>query len=72
MFIGGLYIGRRSNKNGYLEGLKIGLIMILFVYLFSYLAFGITPKLPTLVFYVIILISSILGSVICINKKLSK
>lgn len=71
MFIGGIYLGRKSNKRGYLEGIKMGIVMIIFVLLFSYLAFSITPKLSSLIFYAIILISSILGSVIGINKKAS-
>ena len=71
-FIGGIYLGKNCLKNGYLEGLKIGLITIIILFLFSFLGYNQSINLSTLFFYIIILISSILGSVIGINKKSSK
>ena len=70
-FIGGFYIGRNSNKKGYLEGLKIGLFMVIFIFFLSYFGFNKDLSLSNLIFYIIILVSSILGSVIGINKKSS-
>jgi len=67
--IGGIYIGNKSNKKGYLEGLKIGLIVIIIFFIISYLAFdkGITIK--SSIYYLVILATSIIGSMIGINKK---
>ena len=71
MFIGGLYLGRLSNKKGFLEGIKIGIVVIVILFLLSYLGFDISFSLNTFIFYLLILISSILGSIIGINKKSS-
>lgn len=69
MFIGGIYIGNKSNKKGYLEGIKISLIAVIILFIISYLAFdkGITIK--SLIYYLLLIISSTLGSMIGINKK---
>ena len=71
MFIGGLYLGRLSNKKGFLEGIKIGIVVIVILFLLSYLGFDISFSLNTFIFYLLIFISSILGSIIGINKKSS-
>ena len=71
MFIGGLYLGRLSNKKGFLEGTKIGIVVIVILFLLSYLGFDMSFSLNTFIFYLLILISSILGSIIGINKKSS-
>jgi putative membrane protein (TIGR04086 family) len=67
LFIGGFYIGKKSNNKGYLEGLKFGLIFCTFLLIFNFLAFSISFKLKYLLFYLIIIISSILGSMVGIN-----
>lgn len=69
LFIGGYYIGKKSNKKGYLEGLKLGIIFSLFIIIFNFLVLSNSFKLKYLLFYIIIIISSILGSMIGINKK---
>ena len=69
LFIGGFYIGKRSNNKGYLEGLKLGLIFSIFLLIFNFLAFSNSFKLKYLLFYIIIITSSILGSMIGINKR---
>ena len=69
MLIGGIYLGKNSNKKGYLEGIKIGLAMIVILFIFGYLSFGKEVSISTLIFYVIILVSSVLGSIFGINKK---
>ena len=35
LFIGGFYIGKKSNNKGYLEGLKLGSIFSIFLLIFS-------------------------------------
>ena len=69
LFIGGFYIGKNSSSKGYLEGLKLGGIFSLFLLIFNFLAFNNSFKLKYLLFYLIIIISSILGSMIGINKR---
>ena len=69
MLIGGFYIGKRSLKKGFLEGLKLGGIFSLILIIFNYLAFDNSFKFKYILFYIILIISSILGSMIGINKK---
>lgn len=68
-FIGGILIGKKSSKKGWLEGLKFGLIFSLVLFLFNIL--GLQTKIDLkLIFYDLILITScIFGSMIGINKK---
>lgn len=67
--IGGMTLGRRSNKKGYLEGLKLGLIIILLLFIFNFLALNQGYTLPNIILYIIILGASILGSMVGINLK---
>ena len=69
ILIGGFYIGKKSNKKGFIEGLKLGLIFIILLTIFNYLAFDYSFKFKYLLFYLILIVSSILGSMIGINKK---
>ena len=69
MFIGGIYIGKRSLKKGFLEGLKLGSIFSCLLIIFNYLALNNSFKFKYLLFYLILVISSILGSMIGINRK---
>lgn len=69
LLIGGFYIGKRSLKKGFIEGLKLGLIFSVFLIIFNFLALGNSFKVKYLLFYLILIISSILGSMIGINRK---
>lgn len=69
MFIGGIYLGKSSNKKGYLEGLKIGFIVIFLLIGLNLLVYDKSFTLSSIMFYAIILVSTILGSIIGINKK---
>ena len=69
MLIGGFYIGKRSNKKGFLEGLKLGGIFSCILIIFNYLALDNSFKFKYMLFYIILIISSILGSMIGINRK---
>ena len=72
MIIGGFYIGKKSNKKGFIEGLKLGLIFSVISIFLNYLAFDYSFKLKYSLFYLILIISSVLGSMIGINVKKSK
>ncbi|MBE6147583.1 MAG: TIGR04086 family membrane protein [Firmicutes bacterium] len=69
MLIGGVYIGIKSNKKGWLEGIKVGFIVIILYFIISYLVFDSGISIKTLLYYLILLISSMLGSIIGINLK---
>jgi len=69
VLLGGIYIGKNSNKLGYIEGLKLGIMFCIFLLIFNFLAFSNSFKIKYLLFYVILNISSILGSMIGINKS---
>ncbi len=71
-FTGGFLLGKTSQKKGWLEGLKLSIIIIIFFILINYIGFGEAFKLKSLIFYITLVISSILGSVIGINKKVDK
>ena len=68
-FIGGFYLGKNSTKRGFLEGLKIGLFMVIFLFCLKFFGFNENFSISSLIFYIIIFISPIIGSVIGINKK---
>ena len=69
LFIGGFIIGTRSNNKGLLEGLKLGLIFLFLDIIITALIFNAKFEIKYLLFYTIILMSSIFGSIIGINKK---
>ena len=67
--IGGLYIGKKSGSKGYIEGLKVSAISILIILLLNLLGFNYFFSINLLILYIIIIISTTLGSIIGINKK---
>lgn len=69
MLTGGIYIGTKSNKNGWLEGLKIGSVIVILFFLISYLGFDQKLEIKNIIYYLILLISSTLGSMLGINKR---
>lgn len=69
IFSGSFYVGKKSKQKGWLEGLKFGLIFLIILVLFDYLGFNIKFELKNLLYYCILLASSILGSMIGISFK---
>lgn len=67
-FIGGFIMGKRSNKKGWLTGVKIGSMLTIIFIIFNLLFFH-SFQLKYLLYYLILISSSILGSIIGINKK---
>lgn len=65
--ISGYMIGKTSNKNGWLEGLKYSFIIIIPVLIIN-LLLG-TFKYKVLIFYAILSFCSIVGSMIGIARK---
>lgn len=69
LMLGGFLIGKKSPNKGWLAGLKLGLIFIIFILIFNFLALNYIVKLSDLIYYFIIIISTIFGSMIGINIK---
>lgn len=67
LFINSFILGKKSTKKGYLEGIKLSLPIIIFSLIISLITKKF--KLTILIYYLIILITSIFGSIVGINKK---
>ena len=67
--ISGIYLGLKSNKNGYLEGLKLGGIILVIYILLTLILKPIEFNKFTWLYYLIIIGLEVLGSMIGINKK---
>lgn len=66
-FVSAYLLGTKSKNKGYLEGLKLGGLFVGILLLFN-LILG-TFKVPVLLYYLIILLAAVLGSMIGINLK---
>lgn len=71
LFIGGYKVGNNANKKGYIEGIKLSLIVIAILFMFSYLGFNASFNISLILYYIILIISSMLGAMIGINKKIT-
>lgn len=67
IFISSYRLGKQSEKKGYMEGLKLGIIII-FIFLVLILILD-KITLKSLLYYFILLLTSILSSMIGINRK---
>lgn len=68
IFLGSFKLGKMSLKKGYLEGLKYGLILTIIFFLLNLLITK-NIKIRLLILYIIINITSIMGSMFGILKK---
>ena len=64
---GGFYVGRNSINKGYLSGLKLSLGIVILFLIINLIIGGF--KWYHLVYYLIIMITTCIGSMIGINKK---
>lgn len=65
----GIKKGLNTEEKAYKEGLKLGLINILILYILNCLTLHFTLPLKKIIYFLIIAITTILGSIIGINKK---
>ena len=72
MLVGGFIIGKKAGKKGWLEGLKLSLIFIIILILFNYLGLHHKISLKSIIYYSILIISTIFGSIIGVNKHQNK
>ena len=70
-FASGIYIGKFSNKKYYLEGIKLSLINIILFLILS-LIFKYDFNFKQILYYLIILIITTIGSITMGNKKKNK
>ncbi|MCI9110846.1 MAG: TIGR04086 family membrane protein [Bacilli bacterium] len=66
--LGGYIMGKGSEKNGWLEGLKLGLIIV-FLILIGNLIFSPNLIMKDFIFYILLLMGSMLGGMFGINRK---
>lgn len=66
--ISGILIGRRTLKRGYINGLTLGIILSTFYFIFS-LLFKNSYTINTLIYYLIIIVFTTVGSMFGIQKK---
>ena len=72
VFIGGFICGKRSLKNGWLEGLKYGFVFLIILSILSFVGFNSKIGIKYFVFCSIILVSSILGGMVGIGFSKEK
>lgn len=68
VLISGIFMGINSTKKGWLEGLKLGILICILLFLFNLLGLN-NFKINQLLFYGILIFTSIVGSIIGISKK---
>lgn len=64
----GISSGKKTSKKGYLEGLKLGAFIIILLFLLNLIFFR-KFNLQILLYYLVIIASSTIGSMIGINLK---
>lgn len=71
LFFTGKVLGRRVSKNGYLEGVKLGGFIVLLFFSLS-LLFRTKMSINLAIYYLILFMSSVVGSMRGINTKKNK
>ena len=66
-FISGIKIGQLSNNKGYIKGIILGSIISLIFLIINFITKNL--KITNIIYYLIIIIFSTLGSIIGINKN---
>lgn len=70
LFVSGFIMGKSSKQKGWLEGIKLSLIILFILTLINYLILKQTFEIRNLVYYLILMSSCIFGSMIGISKTL--
>lgn len=69
IFIGAFRLGKKAEKKGWLEGIKLGSIVILLMFIFSLIFFRNSITLKTILYYFILLVTAIVSSMVGISFK---
>ena len=68
-FVFGLKSGKNANSKGFLEGLKLGGLFLLVLIIISLFTNKTIFSLSTFIYYLVLMLASIAGGSIGINKK---
>lgn len=68
-FMLNFFNARITLKKGFLEGIILGVIFILIMFLIKIILFNNSFKISTFIYYLILFITSIIGGMIGVNKK---
>jgi len=68
LFIGYKY-GQNTEQKGYLEGIKIGFLLIITLVLINLLFYQTGFSFERFIYYIVLILSSVFGSMLGINKK---
>lgn len=69
ILIGGILTGRKANRKGYIEGIKFGSIIMVLILLINILIFRNKINLISILYYLLIIFISMIGSIIGISKR---
>lgn len=72
IFIGGFIIGKKSKTKGWLEGIKIGIIILIILSIINFLILKVNFEFRIILYDIIILFSCTFGSIIGINLNHQK
>lgn len=70
IFVGGFIVGKNSKQKGWLEGIKLGLIILVVLAIINYVILNQTFEIKNLIYYLILMSSCIFGSMIGISKNI--
>lgn len=70
IFVGGFIVGKNSKEKGWLEGIKLGLIILFILIIINYLILKQAFEIRNLIYYLILVSSCIFGSMIGISKSI--
>lgn len=66
---GGWYLSKNSNKRGIIEGIKIGFLISGFIFLISLLGLNDKFEWKNLIYYLILIFSSMSGGILAKQRK---
>lgn len=69
-FISGFINGKNSKKKGWLEGIKYGIVLLLFIQILNFFVFKLDFNFPYLIFEGLSMLIIVFGSMIGINKRI--
>ena len=72
IFIGGFIIGKKSKTKGWLEGIKLGIIILIILSIINFLILKVNFEFRIILYDIIILFSCTFGSIIGINLNQQK
>lgn len=72
LFLGNTYLGKKSKEKGWLEGLKIGIGIAIFFFIFDFLAFDNGVDIKSVIYYIIIILTSMMGAMFGIRNVVTE